>query len=86
MSNVVALSGVVLPGEANEHLVAELEDLLAAARSGDLTAIAYCTVLRSAGVTGTGWVRGDESTVNALSTGLLMLTHRYAQGLMECGV
>lgn len=56
MSNVFSLKGAPIPGEPNADVIAELEDILAAAKQGELQAFAIATVAGSG--KGTGWVVG----------------------------
>ena len=74
MSKVVAFQGNIIPGEANPDIVDELERLLDEARSGELQAIAYCTV--SGDAKGTGWP-GNAGKSDALGVAVAMLSWRY---------
>lgn len=80
MSKIVAFAGNIVPGEANPDIVADVERLLIEARSGELTAIAYCTVRGDS--KGTGWA-GNAGTRDAIGAAILMLQHRYAAGLLD---
>jgi hypothetical protein len=74
MSKVVAFKGSIIPGEANPDIIEELERLLTEARSGELEAFAYCTVVGDA--KGTGWT-GNAGKSDALAAAIGMLSWRY---------
>jgi hypothetical protein len=80
---IVALKGVILPGEANDELVLVLEKLLAQARSGHLRGLAYATHFDS-GATGTGWVESDDS-LHPVAAAIMTLNHRYGAMMTERG-
>lgn len=82
MSKVIAFKYNTIPGEPNKDIIEDLERLLAEAKAGQLEAIAYCTVRQ--GALGTGWV-GGSGTRSAVSSAILMLSHRYAAALLEGG-
>ena len=79
MSKVVAINGHTVPGEPNSDIIDELERLLDQARSGDLDAIAYCTVRK--GCAGTGWVGGSGMRY-PIGAAVMMLHHRYGEALL----
>jgi hypothetical protein len=79
--SVVPFGDSILPGEPNPELVAELERLLSAARSGDLRALAYATV-REGNALGTGW-RGSDGTRNSVGMSIMLLHHRYSASVIE---
>jgi hypothetical protein len=79
MSKVVAFRENTIPGEPNADVIEDLERLLSEARSGELEAVAYCTVRK--GIIGTGWV-GGSGTRGSISSAILMLGHRYADALL----
>lgn len=81
MSNVVKFGQTVLPGEANDDLVETLEGLLAQAKSGELRALAYCTV-RQNNVISTGW-DGSDGTRYPLGSAVSILSVRYATALQD---
>lgn len=56
MSNVFSLHGNTIPGTPNQDVIAELEEILAGAKAGDIQAFAIATV--SGGSKGTGWAFG----------------------------
>lgn len=71
----------LLPGEANEDLVAALESLLDRAKKGEITGLAW------AGVTGNnhlmnGW-DGAGGTVFSLGASIMALHSRYTTFMME---
>jgi hypothetical protein len=81
VSNVVPIFNTVPPGEVNEDIVEELERLLAEAKDGTLRGFAYCTTSQG-DLTGTGWV-GSDGSRHPLSSGILLLSSRYAQAMRE---
>lgn len=78
---VVAFKDCIPPTEPNRSLVAELERLLDEAKSGDLRAMAYCTI-RLYGSKGTGW-DGADGTRDQLAACIAMLQHRYTAALLR---
>ena len=81
------LPSAVIPGDVNQDVVDRLEELLKRARSGELRAIAYTTVLANTGdplgfATGTGWIMA-EGTKWALSAAVMTLHHRVGEMLAE---
>ena len=80
MSKVIAFAENIIPGQANPDIIADIERLLSHAKSGNLTAIAYCTVYRD--TKGTGWA-GNMGTRDALAATIAMLQHRYSAGLLD---
>lgn len=81
MNKVTPIYGGHVPGEPVDDVIEVLEDLLARAKAGDLTGIAYALTEKD-GKQGTGWV-GAAGTRHPLGTALMMLNHRYSQGLLE---
>jgi hypothetical protein len=81
VSNVLKFGKTVLPGEANDDLVETIEGLLAQAKSGELRALAYCTV-RDNNVIGTGW-DGSDGTRYPLGTAISILSVRYPTAVMD---
>lgn len=81
MSNVVRFGKTVLPGEANDDLVATLEWLLADAKSGCLRGLAYATV-RENNVIGSGW-DGSDGTRYPLAAAISILSVRYPTALQD---
>lgn len=75
MSNIHKLEGVALHGEPDEELIRSLEELLAAAKTGDIRALAYAVVLTN-DVRGTGW-DGVAGTATTLHSAIAMLMHRF---------
>ena len=80
MSNIIPLQGSIIPGQPNPDIVEELESLLAAARSGDLLAFAFCTVY--ADEKGSGWA-GNGGTRDSIHAAIAMLHHRFTSAQME---
>ena len=80
MSNITPFRDSIIPGHPVPDVVADLERLLADAKSGRLRAIAYATVAPP--LKGTGW-SGDNGTSDAVAAAITMLAHRYAEGLLE---
>ena len=78
---VVAFKDSTIPGEPNLSLVDELKQLLADAESGNIRAMAYCT-LRTDGSKETGW-DGGYGTQDGLSACISILNHRYAAALLR---
>jgi hypothetical protein len=81
MTNIVKFGKTVLPGEANEELVATIEQLLSDAKSGSLRALAYVTV-RENNVIGSGW-DGSDGTRYPLAAAISILSVRYAMALQD---
>jgi prepilin-type N-terminal cleavage/methylation domain-containing protein len=54
----VSLKGNIIPGEANPDVIAEREDILAAAKAGEVQGFAIATVM--GGGKGSGWVVSFE--------------------------
>ena len=82
MTKVVAIYGNTVPGEPNADMITDLERMLEEAKSGELQAIAYCTVRE--GHKGTGWV-GNSGTRDSIAAAIAMLSHRYADALLHLG-
>lgn len=82
MSKVIAFKDNTIPGEPNKNIIDELERLLAEAKAGQLDAIAYCAVRQR--TIGTGWAGGSGAR-SAISSAILMLSHRYAGALLMEG-
>ena len=70
-----------IAGEPRTPLVEELERLLESARSGHMQGMIYAVANRDE-TWGTGW-SGGAGTRHLLSSGLLVLNHRYGQALHE---
>lgn len=81
MSDVVKLQVVQTVPEPDGEIIAVIEDLLARAKSGDLQAIAYCTVSDD-GVVGTGWA-GTDGTRHPLGMAVSILSVRYPTAVMR---
>jgi hypothetical protein len=80
MADVIGFRGAVIPGEPVPAVVDALEWLLAAAQRGEVRGIAYA-ISSPEGVS-TDWV-GCEGTRHPLASGVLILHHRYAAGLVD---
>ena len=80
MSQIIAFKGGSIPGVADPDIVAELERLLEEAKSGDLQAIAYCTVRDDE--KGTGWV-GMAGTRDSIAASIAILQFRYCAQMLE---
>lgn len=78
---VVSIHGHSIPGEPEAGVVEDLERLLAMAKDGALSAFAYATV-KTNGAQATGW-SGGSGTRHPLGTAIMMLSHRYADGLLN---
>jgi len=81
MTNVVKFGKTVLPGEANEELIATIETLLSDAKDGSLRGLAYATV-RENNVIGSGW-DGSDGTRYPLAAAISILSSRYATALQD---
>ena len=57
MSNIIALGPIVGTNEAVPEIVAQLEEMLAAARRGEVRSLAYAYV-DGGSMSGSGWVNG----------------------------
>ena len=82
--NVVALPGFAVPRPENEpdqEIVSQLEDLLAAAKSGSLVGIAYATVSCNPTRVGSAWHSGIYR--HDLAAAVMMLSHRLSYALAE---
>ncbi|WWT39898.1 hypothetical protein [Microcystis phage Mwe-JY08] len=82
--SVVAFTGglgAVDPRKPYADLVAEIEHLLARAKSGELRALAYASV-DAYGNTGSGW-EGEPGTLIPLAASVLLLQHRYAHAALQ---
>lgn len=79
--SVVSIHGHSIPGEPEPGVVEDLERLLQEAKDGSLTAVAYAAV-KASGAQATGWA-GGSGTRHPLGTAIMMLSHRYAGGLLE---
>ena len=75
--NVFKIHGANLEHEPDPDVVEKMEELLADAREGKIRGIAYVLV-RTNGIVTNGWVHGEGKGHN-LSTGILCLTHDFAQ-------
>ena len=82
MTNIVAIYGNTVPGEPNQDMIDDLDRMLGEAKSGELQAIAYCTVRD--GHKSTGWV-GNSGTSDSIAAAIAMLSHRYADALLRLG-
>ncbi len=83
---IATIHGGRKPNEPSKAIIESLEGLLAEARSGDLIAIAYCTI-RDSGeptnpVQGTGW-DGEAGTKHSLGTVIMMLQTRYFNAMLD---
>lgn len=74
-------SGFVPKGAADPDVVADIEQLLERAQSGELRAFAYATVNEQQ-AWGTGWC-GGAGTRHLLSTAIHGLAHRYTAKCLE---
>ena len=69
------LHGNTAPGEPVADVVADLEMLLAQAKTGNIRAVAYSAV-KAGGSASTGWA-GDGGTIHDLGAGIGYLFHRF---------
>lgn len=83
--NVVPLKGQTPPGEPVPGVVRQVEEMLEAARSGELRALAVVLVYRD-GTLITGWEQPDSGMENArtienhgLGSGILTLGYKYGR-------
>ena len=80
-AEIKAIHGGHVPGQPCEAIVETLERMLAEAKRGDITAIAYATV-RGNGVIGTGW-DGEDGARYPVASAVMMLHHRYAEAMLS---
>lgn len=79
--SVHKLTERLLPGEANDDLVAELENLTERARKGEIAALAWAGVLGNDGLVN-GW-DGAGGTLFSLAASIMALHSRYAIYMVE---
>lgn len=75
------IHGGSIPGAPDPEIIADIERLLGAARSGELLGFAYAGVTIS-NVQITGW-NGIAGSRHPLSSAIMMLGHRYAAALLR---
>jgi hypothetical protein len=80
-AEVISLRGDARDGEPDEEIVERLEGLLAEAKSGQLTGMAYA-VTRPGDSVGTGWA-GMYGTTFSLGGAILMLQLRYSEMMVH---
>jgi hypothetical protein len=67
----------------DQELIETIEGLLARAKDGSLLGIAYVAI-RTDNVMGTGW-DGAPGTRARIAEGIMVLSHRYAQSVVDEG-
>ena len=80
MADVLAFRDGALPGEPDQGVIEEIERLLEEAKSGELRAFAFATVLPNR--LGTGWA-GAAGTRNDVGMAISLLAYRYPQAVMD---
>ncbi len=83
MTDIRTLKVISGGPEPVSDLIKTLEGLLEQARTGELQALAYCTV-RASGKIGTGW-NGGAGTRFPLGSAVAILAVRYANGMAGDG-
>lgn len=82
--SVATIHGGRVPGHPSTEIIEQLERLLVDARAGRIIGLAYA-VAHEGGSQGTGWC-GEAGSRHPLGTAVMMLSHRYAAGLLTCQV
>jgi hypothetical protein len=77
---VRTLFGGAPAGQPDQAIIDRLEDLLARARRGEVSALAYATV-SPGGHKATGW-DGTQGTRDQLGTAIAILSHRWGKSLL----
>lgn len=77
MAEIRTLFGGAPAGEPDQDIIARLEDLLARAKRGEVSAVAYAT-LSPGGSKATGW-DGTQGTRDQLGMAITILAHRFVE-------